>query len=118
MRGLGDLHPVETPTLNASNPPSLPTGPPNASWIFAGSGISDACKAVTTFGAGSFFTAVVPDGLQAPRTLPTAADGAEGPPIKLLGGLGHPRLDGAADQRGGEACRQTGHCRSRYSLTV
>lgn len=57
---------------------------PSASWISAGSGISDACKAVTTFGVGTFFTAVppVPDGLQAPRTLPTATDGAGGTAVR------------------------------------
>jgi hypothetical protein len=40
----------------------------------------------------TFFTAVPPvsDGLHAPRTLPTAADGAGGPPLKVLRDLGQP----------------------------
>ena len=37
-----------------------PTSSPNASWICAGSGLSLASKAVTTFGADTFFMAVPP----------------------------------------------------------
>ena len=65
-----------TPTLKASSPSlAAPTSSPNASWIFAGSGISDACRVVTTPGAGTFFTAVPPvsDG---PSTTQNAADGS------------------------------------------
>src|SRR3954452_16223354 len=55
-------------------------------------GLSHASKAVTAFGAGTPSLAVPPvsDGLQAPRTLPTAADWAGGSPRKALRGLGRP----------------------------
>ncbi|MDP8909023.1 MAG: hypothetical protein M3N47_07870, partial [Chloroflexota bacterium] len=55
-----------------------------------------ASRVVTTFGTGTFFTAVPPvsDGLHSPRTLPTAADGAGGPPLKVLRDLGQPPFFG------------------------
>jgi hypothetical protein len=70
-----------------SNPSlAAPTSSPSASWTLAGSGLSGASIVVTTSGAGTFFAAVPPvlDGLQAPRTLPIAADGPEGPPLTVL----------------------------------
>src|SRR5687767_6947297 len=85
--------PSPTPTLSASSPSlAAPTSSPSASWTCGGSGRSDASTVMTTFGTGTFFTAVPPvsDGLQAPRTLPTAADGAGGPPLKVLRDLGQP----------------------------
>src|SRR5207245_7890443 len=53
--------PSPTPTLSASSPSlAAPTSSPSASWICAGSGLSDASEIVTTFGAGTFFMAVPP----------------------------------------------------------
>src|SRR5581483_4009352 len=59
---------------------AAPTSSPSASWICAGNTRSAAAAAVTTVGPDTFLMAVPPvsNGLQRPRTLPTAADGAGG----------------------------------------
>ena len=56
------VHDAEPDTDAQREQPSLaaPTSSPSASWICGGSGLSDASKAVTTFGAGTFLMAVPP----------------------------------------------------------
>src|SRR5487761_791062 len=85
--------PSPTPTLSASKPSlAAPTSSPSASWICGGNALSTAATVVTTFGPSTFFMAVPPvsDGLHSPKTLPTATDGAGGPPLKVLRDLGQP----------------------------
>src|SRR3954470_8478133 len=86
--------PRPTPTLSASSPSrAAPTSSPSAAWICAGSGHSDASKAVTTFTAATFPMAVpaVLSGLRHPERSQRERTRREDRRLQLLRDPGQPR---------------------------
>src|SRR5215218_8393487 len=87
--------PSPTPTLSASNPSfAAPASSPSATCTRSGSTAASVPAGTdATSSTSTFCTAVPPvsDGLQAPSTLSTGADGAGGPPSQVLRATGQPR---------------------------
>ena len=80
---------------------AAPTSSPSLPESLQGAATPTPCTVVTTCGIPSSwrFPPVLPD-LLTPRTLPTGADEAGGPPLKVLRGFGQPPVPEAVALRG------------------